>query len=113
MQIPKELFKSILCSKNDFLKDTIIRRIYSGRKRRATVYVYLNGSTYCYDEGFSQLRSCIHDAIINAAPRIGKKLTNCNCIDSVQLDSEGQIHKRVGKMRMCIISNDQCICIKH
>ena len=51
-----------LCSKNDFIKDTIIRLTYSGIKRGATCYVYLNGSSYRDAEGSSQLRSCIHDA---------------------------------------------------
>ena len=42
--------------------------LYSGRKRKATGYVLINGSTY------RDHRSCIHDAIINAAPRIGGKI---------------------------------------
>ena len=33
--------------------------------------MYLKGSPYRDAEGLSQLRSCIHDAIINAAPIIG------------------------------------------
>ena len=32
MQNTKELFKFILCSKNDYIKDKRIRRTYSGRK---------------------------------------------------------------------------------
>ena len=32
--------------KNYYIKDTIICRTYSGRKRRATCYFYLNGSPY-------------------------------------------------------------------
>ena len=51
-----------------------------------TGYVYLNGSPYTDAEGLSHLISCLHDAIINAAPRIGKKLTNWNCIDSFHLE---------------------------
>ena len=43
---------------------------YSGRKQRATGYAYINGSLYCDAIGSSQLRSCLHDAIINAAPII-------------------------------------------
>ena len=57
--------------KNDYIKDTRIRRTYSGRKQRATSYVYLNGSPYRDAKGSSQPRSCLHDAIINAALRIG------------------------------------------
>ena len=69
-KISKYLFKSI-CYKNDYIKDTKIRRTYSGRKLRAAGYVYLNGSPYRYAEGLSQLISCLHDAIINSAPIIG------------------------------------------
>ena len=32
--------------------------------------MYLKGSPYQDAEGFPKIRSCIHDAIINAAPRI-------------------------------------------
>ena len=62
--------------KNDYLKDTRICRTHSGRKRKATGYVLLTGSPYRDALGYSQLRSCLHDAIINAAPRIGGELTN-------------------------------------
>ena len=72
--------------KNDYIKDTRIRWTYSGRKRRATGYVYLNGSPYRDAEGLSQLRLCLHDAIINASPIIGGKLKSSNCIDSVHLE---------------------------
>ena len=51
--------------------------------------MYLNGSPYRDDEGLSELRSCLHDAIINAAPIIGGKLTNWNCIESVHLEYLG------------------------
>ena len=37
----------------------------------ATGFVYLKGSTYRDSEGSSQIRSRLHDAIINAAQRIG------------------------------------------
>ena len=63
-----------------------MRRVYSGRKLKATGFVYLQGSQYRDAEGFSQLRSCLHDAIINAAPRIGGKLTNWSCIYSFHLE---------------------------
>ena len=59
--------------KSNYIKDTIIRQTYSGIKLRVTGYVYLNGSPYRDSEESSQLRSCIHDAMINAAPMIGKK----------------------------------------
>ena len=57
--------------KNKYIKDTRIRQTYSGRKQKATGYVYITDSPYRDAEGSSQLRSCIHDAIINYAPRIG------------------------------------------
>ena len=48
--------------------------IYLRIKRKATGYVYITDSPYSDAEGLSQLRSRLHDAIINAAPRIGKKI---------------------------------------
>ena len=60
----------ILCYENEFIKDTRMRPKYSGRKQKATGYVLITGSPYRDAEGSSQLRSCLHDAIINAAPRI-------------------------------------------
>ena len=71
---------------NDYIKDRIIHRTYSGRKRKATGYVLITGSTYRDAEGSPHHRSCLHDAIINAAPRIGGKLTNKNYIDNVHLE---------------------------
>ena len=53
-----------------YIKYARIRRVYSGRKRKATGYVYIQGSPYLDAEGSSQLRSCLHDSIINASPRI-------------------------------------------
>ena len=72
--------------KNDHIKDKRIFQTYSGRKRRATGYVYPKGSPYRDAEGSSKIRLCLHDEIINTAPRIGRKLTNWNCIDSVHLE---------------------------
>ena len=60
--------------KNDYITNTRIRPTYSGRKRRATGYVYLNGSPYRDDEGLSQLKFCLHDVIINASPRKGGEI---------------------------------------
>ena len=40
---------------NVYIKDTIIRRTYSGRKRRETVSVYLKGLLYRDAEGSPQL----------------------------------------------------------
>ena len=63
-----------------------MRRTFSGRKRKATGYVLITGSPYRDAEGSPHHRSCLHDAIINAAPRIGEKLTNQNYIDNVHLE---------------------------
>ena len=60
--------------KHEYLRYTRIRRSDSGRKRKATGYVLLTGSPYCDYEGSSQLISCLHDAIINSAPRIGENV---------------------------------------
>ena len=72
--------------KNDYIKDTRKSLTYSRRKQKATGYVYITGSPYRDAKGLSQLRSCLHDVIINAAPRIGEKPTNPNCIDNVYLE---------------------------
>ena len=36
--------------------------------------MYLKGSLYNDAEGYSQLRSCLHDEIINSPPIIGRKI---------------------------------------
>ena len=51
-----------------------MRWTYSGRKHKATGYVLITGSPHRGAEGYLQLRSCLHDAIVNAAPRIGEKI---------------------------------------
>ena len=60
--------------KNDFIKDTRIRQTYSGRKRKATGYVLITGSPYSDAEVSPHHISCIHDSIINDAPRIGGEI---------------------------------------
>ena len=65
MQNIKRLIQiNIIFPKKDYRKNTRIRRTYSGRKKRETGYVHLKGSPYHDAEGSSQLRLCIHDAII-------------------------------------------------
>ena len=44
------------------------------RKRKATGYDLITGSPYRDAEGSPHHRSCLHDAIINAVPRIGEKI---------------------------------------
>ena len=56
---------------NDYIKDRIIHRTSSRRKRKATGHVLITGSPYCDAEGSPYHRSCLHGATINAAPRIG------------------------------------------
>ena len=60
--------------KKDYIKDTRIGRKYPGRKQKASGYVHITGLPYRDAEGLSQLRSCIHYSIINAAPRIGGEI---------------------------------------
>ena len=55
-----------------YIKDKIIQRVYSGRKQKSKVFVCHQGSSYHDAEISSQLISCLHDAIIHAAPRIGR-----------------------------------------
>ena len=57
--------------KNDFIKDTRTSWTYSERKINATSYVLITGSPYRDAERSPQLRSCLHDGIVNADPRIG------------------------------------------
>ena len=71
---------------NVIIKDRRITQAYSGKKRKGTGYVLLTGSKYRDAEVSSHHRSCLHDAIINAAPRVGEKLTNQNYIDNVHLE---------------------------
>ena len=46
-------------------------RTHSGRKLKATGYILIAGSPYRDAEVSPHIRSCLHDAIINAASRIG------------------------------------------
>ena len=48
-----------------------MHQTYSGGKRKPTGYVLITGSPYRDAEGLSLNRSCLRDAIITAAPRIG------------------------------------------
>ena len=114
-----------------------MRRTYSERKRKATGYVLINGSPYRDAEGSPHQRSCLHDAIINAAPRVGEKidqselyrqcsprrvmdttteeLEKCECVSSVMniapgLDIE---REKMGPLRIILRINDGvyvCIC---
>ena len=41
-------------------------------KEKPTGFIYLPGSKFCEAEGNLTTSSCLQDAIINSAPRIGK-----------------------------------------
>ena len=49
-----------------------IARDNFGRKRKSTGFIYLNGPRSCEAEGHLKMQSCLQDAVINSAPRIGK-----------------------------------------
>ena len=49
-----------------------IKNYNFGSKIKSTGCIYLPGSKYRESEGHLELRSCLQDAIINSAPRIGK-----------------------------------------
>ena len=88
--------------KNDHIKDTRIRQTYSRIKLWATCYFYLNGSPYHDAEVLSQLRQCLHNDIINHAPRIGFFL-QIGIVQNVSTyKSEGHTLKRVEKRCLCM-----------
>ena len=61
-------------------------------------FVYLKGSPYRGAEVSSQLRSCLHDATIDAAPRIGKYFTEIIVQTVPPQKGEGHKHERVRKI---------------
>ena len=69
----KTYFNRCYVLKSDFIKYTRISRKYSRIELRAEGFVYLIGSPYSDAEVSSNLRSYLHDAIINASPRKGGK----------------------------------------
>ena len=76
--------------------------------------MYLKGSPYRDAEGSSHIRSCIHYAIINAAPRIGGEMEKLELYRQCTPRRVKDTHmKEFGKMRMCIICNDHYTYIKH
>ena len=42
------------------------------RKRKGTGCIYITGSGFREAEGHLPMRSCLQDAVINSAPKIGK-----------------------------------------
>ena len=53
-------------------RDTKVARQNFGRKRKPTGCIFLLGSGFHEAEGNLKIRSCLQDAVINSAPRIGK-----------------------------------------
>ena len=49
-----------------------IARDNLGKKRKPTGFIYLPGPKLREAEGHLSMRSCLKDAVINSAPRIGK-----------------------------------------
>ena len=60
--------------RHKYIKDTRIRRKYSVRKRKSTGYILITSSPYHDAEGSPHFRSCLHDDIVNSAPRIGERI---------------------------------------
>ena len=55
-----------------FDRDRKMEKYNLGRKRKATRCIYHPGSYFHEGEGHLLMRSCLQDAVINYAPRIGK-----------------------------------------
>ena len=53
-------------------RDMKLARQNFGRKRKPTGCIFLPGSGFRETEGNLKIRSCLQDAVINYAPRIGK-----------------------------------------
>ena len=53
-------------------RDRKIAKDNFGRKRKATVCIFLPGSDFREAEGHLSMRSCLQDAVINYVTRIGK-----------------------------------------
>ena len=67
-------------------RDKKVARQNFGRKRKTTGLIFLPGSGFCEAEGNLKMRSCLQDAVINSAPRIGKLLTNRNYTDNAHIE---------------------------
>ena len=48
--------------------------IYTGRKHKATGFVFIQGSPYCDAEGSSEIIVCLYDSGINATPIISVEM---------------------------------------
>ena len=55
-----------------FDRDMKVAKQNFGKKRKATGCVFIPGSGFREAEGNLKKRSCLQDAVINSAPRIGK-----------------------------------------
>ena len=55
-----------------FDRDRKMAKENFSRKRKSTECIYIPGSDFRESEGHLSMRSCLQDAVINSAPRIGK-----------------------------------------
>ena len=53
-------------------RDTKVARQNFARKRKPTEYIFIPGLGFREAESNLKMRSCLQDAVINSAPRIGK-----------------------------------------
>ena len=96
---PKQFFSNLLTGRNfqygsnvysswDKMWDIDMKKTRQkfGRKRKPTRYIYLLWSQSHEDEGNLKLSSCLHDAVINSSPRIGKYVKKMNCKDNANLE---------------------------
>ena len=57
-------------------RDRKIARDNFGQDRKSTGFIYPPGSKFREAEGHLSMSSCLQDAVINSAPRIGKYIDN-------------------------------------
>ena len=83
-------------------RDRKIVRETFGRKIKSTGFIYLPGSKFRGAEGHLSMRSCLQDAVINSAPRIGKYIN--------KLEFYRQFPpRRVKNKKMSEIENTSCM----
>ena len=119
-----------------YKRQNIIKGLFRD-KTKGNMFFYLQGSPYSYAEVSSQIRSCLHDSMVNTAPRIGQimdkleqyrqcsprrvKCTNmtelekCDCLSSVTTIAHilNIGREKKGAMRILQVINDGvyvCIC---
>ena len=73
-----------------------------GKKRKPTGCIFLPGSGFREAEGNLKMRSCLQDAVINSAPRIG------NFINKLELYRQCP-PRRVKNSHISEIENSSCV----